>query len=92
MSYLSTSYQIVLDRAVDTPGHGKDVVDGFNAVQKQYLATCLRMRSTPEKDNIDSNRMRVEAMTEKGEVIFPKNISVYWTFVMKLSPRAIRNM
>ena len=72
MSYLSTSYQIVLDRDVDTPGHGKYVVDGFNAVQKQYLATCFRMRSTPEKHKIDSKRMRVEAMTEKGEVIFAK--------------------
>ena len=30
------------------------------------------MRSTPEKDKIDSKRMRVEAMTEKGEVRFPK--------------------
>ena len=70
MSYLSTSYQIVIDRAVDTPGHGKYVVDGFNAIQKRYLATCLRMRSTPEKDKIDSKRMRVEAMTEKGEVSF----------------------
>ena len=30
VSYLSTSYQIVLDRVIDTPGHGKDVVDGFN--------------------------------------------------------------
>ena len=49
MSYLSKSYQIVLDRAVDTPGHGKYVVDGFNAFQKLYLATCLIMRSTPEK-------------------------------------------
>ena len=47
-----------------------DVVDGFNAVQKQYLATFLRMRSTPEKDKIDSKRMRVDAMTEKGEVSF----------------------
>ena len=28
------------------------------------------MRGTPEKDNIDSNRMRVEATTEKGEVSF----------------------
>ena len=72
MSYLSTSYQIVLDRAVDTPGHGKDVVDGFNAVHKRYLATCLRMRSTPEKDNIDSKCMRVDAMNEKGELIFSK--------------------
>ena len=70
MSYLSTSYKIVLDRAVDTPGHGKDVVDGFNDVQKRFLATYLRMRITPEKDKIDSKCMRVEAMTEKGEVSF----------------------
>ena len=42
MSYLSKSYQIVLDRSIDSPGHGKDVVDVFNAVQKQYLATFLR--------------------------------------------------
>ena len=72
MSYLSKSYQIVLDISVDTPGHGKDLVDGFNDVHKGYLATCLRMRSTPEEDNIDSKRMRVEAMTEKVEVSFSK--------------------
>ena len=47
-------------------------MDGLNAVQKRYLATCLRMRSTPEKDKIDSKRMRVEAMTKKGEVSFAK--------------------
>ena len=70
MSYLSTSNKIVLDRAVDTPGHGKYVVDGFNAVQKRYLATCLRMHSTPEKYKIDSKCMRVEAMKQKGEVSF----------------------
>ena len=28
------------------------------------------MRSTPEKDKIDSKCMRVEAITEKGEVSF----------------------
>ena len=28
------------------------------------------MRSTPEKDKIDSKRMRVEPMTDKGEVRF----------------------
>ena len=44
----------------------KYLVDGFNAVQKRYLASCLRMRSTPEKQNIDSKHMRVEAMIEKG--------------------------
>ena len=70
MFYLSKSYQIVLDRAVYTPSRRKDVVDGFNAVQKRYLDTYLRMRSTPEKDKIDSKRMHVDAMTEKGEVSF----------------------
>ena len=34
------------------------------------IATCLRMCSTPEKDNIESKLMRVEAMTQKGEVSF----------------------
>ena len=70
MSYLSKSYQIIIDRAVDTPGHGKYVADGFNAVHKRYLATFLRMHSTPEKDKIDSKPMRVEDTTEKGELIF----------------------
>ena len=72
MYFLSKSYQIVLDRAVDTPGHGNYVVDGFNAVQKRYLATCLRIRSTPEKDNIDSKSMRADSTTKKGEVSFAK--------------------
>ena len=62
MSFISKLYQIVLDRAGDTSDHVKDVVDGFNAVQKRYLATCLRMRSTPEVHNINSKRMRVDAM------------------------------
>ena len=72
MSFLSKSYQIVLDRDVDTPGYKKYVVDGFNAVHQLYLDTCLRMRSTPEVDNIDSKRMHVDTMTEKGEASFDK--------------------
>ena len=43
-------------------------MDGFNADQKRYLSTCLIMCSTPEVDKIDSKLMRVDAMTEKGEV------------------------
>ena len=70
MYFLSKPYQKFLDRAVDTPGHGEDVVHGFNDFQKQYLATCLRMSRTPEVDNIDSECMRVDAMTDKGEVRF----------------------
>ena len=72
MYFLSKSYQIVLAIAVDTPGHGKDVVDGFNAVQKLYLSNFLRIRSTTELEKIDSKCMHVDAITEKGEVSFSK--------------------
>ena len=68
MSFLSKSYQNFLDRDFDTQGHGKDVVDGFNAVKKRNLATCLRMLSTPEVDKIDSKRMRIDSITKKGEL------------------------
>ena len=70
MPCLSKSYQIVIDRTVDTSGRGKDVLGGFNDVWKRYLATCLIMRSTPEKEKIDSKHMHVYAMTEKVEVSF----------------------
>ena len=70
MSFLSKLYQVFIGRAVDTPGRGKDVFDGFNTVQKLYLATCLRMSSTPEVDNIGSKLIRVDSMIDKGEVIF----------------------
>ena len=55
MSFLSKSYQIFIDRAVDTPGHGRDVVDGFNDVLNRYLATYLRMRSNPEEEKLIVN-------------------------------------
>ena len=70
MYFLSKSYQIILDRDIDTPGHGKDVVDGFNAVQKRYLAICFIIRSTPENYKIDSKRMRDDDMNKKEEVSF----------------------
>ena len=70
ISFLSKSYQNFLDRAVHTPEHGKYVVDGFNAAQEQYLATCLRMCRTLEVDNIDSKHIRVYAMNDKGELSF----------------------
>ena len=33
MSFISKSYKIIFDRAIDTPVYGKDVVYGFNAIQ-----------------------------------------------------------
>ena len=70
MSFLSKSYPIVFDRSVYTTGRGKDVVYVFNAIQKQYLATCLRMCILSEVENIYSKRMLVDTMTNNGEVSY----------------------
>ena len=76
MSFLSKSYQIVLDRDVDTLINVKDVAGGFSAVQKLYLATCLKIHSTPEVENINSKHMRVDVMTEKVEVRFDEECNL----------------
>ena len=45
-------------------------MDGFNDVKKRYLATCLIMRITSKVDNFDSKSMRIDVITDKGEVSF----------------------
>ena len=37
MTVLSYSHVIIMDRAMDAPGHGNNVADGFNATDKHYL-------------------------------------------------------
>ena len=36
LSALAFQFDIIIDRLVDAPGHGKDVVDGMN-VQDKYI-------------------------------------------------------
>ena len=37
MSVISSLYGIIIDLAINTPGHGKNVVYGINAMDKRYL-------------------------------------------------------
>ena len=37
MTVLSYSYGIIMDHAINAPGHGNNVVDGLNAMDKIYL-------------------------------------------------------
>ena len=37
MTVLSSSYGIIMDRAINAPGHGNNVVDALNATEKRYL-------------------------------------------------------
>ena len=35
--YISDVYSIIIYRGISAPGHGKEVVDGLNAVDKRYI-------------------------------------------------------
>ena len=37
MSVMSQYYSIIIDQGISSPGHGKEVVDGINAVDKYYI-------------------------------------------------------
>ena len=37
MTVLSSSYIIIMDCAINEPGHWKNIVDGLNATEKRYL-------------------------------------------------------
>ena len=37
MSVMSQTYSIIIVRGISAPEHGKEVVDGLNAVDKRYI-------------------------------------------------------
>ena len=69
LSVIAAGRRIIIDRAIDAPGHGKGVVDGMNAIDKGYLGKCLCLTSTPEVHN-DERRMNIHSMNEEGEFSF----------------------
>ena len=38
MSVMLQTYSIIIDRGISARGHGKEVVDGINAVDKRYIS------------------------------------------------------
>jgi hypothetical protein len=63
LSMLAFRFQIIIDRAVGAPGHGKDEVDRLNAVDKRYLQSKMRLTETAGADESD-HKMKSYAMVE----------------------------
>ena len=68
-STTSMKYGIVVDCAVGAPGHGKDVVDGLNAVDKRYLKQCMFRLLNPEQKRCE-NKMEYHSATKSCSVSF----------------------
>ena len=46
MSVMSQTYSIIIDRGISAPGHGKEVVDGLNAVDKRYIYILIGVQDS----------------------------------------------
>ena len=58
MSVISQTYSIIIDRGISAPGHGKEVVDGLNAVDKRYIYQLMSKVQLPGSVRFDSqNKM-----------------------------------
>ena len=53
LSFLSSKYHINIDRAIGAPGHGKDIVDGLNTVDKHYLKKLMKITKNAAETNLD---------------------------------------
>ena len=67
MSVISQTYSIIIDRGISTPGHGKEVVDGLNAVDKRYIYQLMSKVQLPGSIRLDS-QIKIHTGTENKDV------------------------
>ena len=69
LNMLAIKYDIIIDRAVCAPGHGKSIIDGLNAVDKHYLKKVMCISGSTRCDDLNS-RMKMFAMKQKYALSF----------------------
>ena len=78
MSVMSQCYFIIIDQGISAPGHGKEVLDGLNYVDKCYLYQLI---STVQitGSNIFDSQMQMYTGNQKYYVILAKEFQHHLT-------------
>ena len=63
MSVMSQTYSIMIHRGISAPGHGKEVIDGLNAVYKRYIYQLMSKVQLPGLFRYDSE-IKIHTGTE----------------------------
>ena len=58
-----TVYSVTIDRYISAPGHGKEVLDGLNAVDKHYIYPIMSNVQLPGSRRFDS-QMQIHMNTQ----------------------------
>ena len=71
MSVISQTYSLIIDQKIIEPGHGKEVVDGINAVDKRYIHQLISKVQLPGSIRFDS-QIKIHTGTENKDVSLSK--------------------
>ena len=68
---MSQTHSIIIDRGISAHGHGKEVVDGLNAVDKRYIYQLISKVQLPGSVRFDS-QIKMHTGTENKYVSLSK--------------------
>ena len=71
MSVMSQCYSIIIDRVISAFVHGKELVDGINAVYKRYIYQLMSTVQLPGSNRFDY-QMQMQPGNQKYDVILAK--------------------
>ena len=71
MSLMSQCYSFIIDRGKSAPGHGKEIVDGLNAIDKYYIYKLMYNVQLPGS-KIFYSQMQIHTSTQNNDVSLAK--------------------
>ena len=71
MSVFFQCPSIIIDQGIIAPGHGKEVFDGLNAIEKRYMYQIMSNVQLPGSRNFDS-QIIMYSCTPKNDVSLAK--------------------
>ena len=78
MSVMSQCYSIVIDQRISAPGHGKEVIDGLNDVDKHYIYQLISTVKLPVSNRFYS-QMQIHTGNQKYDVSLAKEFQHHLT-------------
>ena len=71
MSVMSQCYSVMIVPGIDAPGHGKEVVDGLNDIDKRYMYQLVSNVQLTVSRTFDSHIL-MHSCTPKNDVSLAK--------------------
>ena len=78
MSVMSQCYSIIIDQGISAPGHGKEVVNRLNAVDKRYIYQLMSTVQLP-RSNIFDSQIQMHNGNQKYDVSLAKEFQHHLT-------------